>query len=1032
MSVDLATLGIKVDASEADQGKVKLDELAKAGDRAQSSTRGLSNSAKALNGDLGSTAGAANAAGASMGSMAGKTSQASGSMSNAAGATGSMAERVSRLRASVDPLGVAIDRVNDELRENEMLYASGAISQERYASGLAVLNARATDLAARQTVLNARLVGGANASRLTADEALNLSRQFADIGVTAAMGMNPLMILIQQGPQIADIMRTSGLGWRGMVREMAIFFKLIEEVPAANAAVAASQGAVATANTAVTTTAVAAATAEQQLSFAFMEAGTASNAAAAGASRVSAANATMAASSQTASTTMITRLGPLARIGGPIALGLLAVAGVFGVIANEAENGLGNVQKEFGFTEAQMKRLKDEGVDTGVTMGDAFLGFYDTVKDLLVEAFGPQIDAVKEFFTGLYNDAVDGAIWAIKDIVGSFVGAYRAVQATWSMLPDAMADVVLSSVNFVIDGVERMVNFSADAINGLIERIPEWARPEGRVGRVSLGRVDNPYQGAASRTVAVGREAYGEGYAEGGAAVDAFGRRLVGNIRDRREARLREAAGEPGRERQGRQRRPQLSEEERDYKRAVDGAENYIKALNEETEAIGKNELEVKRLQTTRAQAEITRAAEAMGTVEAIENARRLTTQMAEAQTAWETATRAEHLRVLRQELGDLADNIAHETSLIGMNNEAREVAIAQREIDIRLRDLERRGWEITPELIQAETDAILANARARGRRADATEEANRMATAMRDNAAAIRDTTEAFGDLFGTAGEGFANLLNTMLDFDARQAESRARLIALQEEYNRGQMSAAEYAFERGRIEDEMARSQISHYGDMLSAAKTFFAEGSTGWRILEGAERAYRIFQFAMQIRAMFMDKAQTASSVANSGARAAADGVAAIAKAIASLPFPLNIAAGAATAAALIAFGVKVLGGGKGASKGAAASAASAADSYNGPRDAYGNPTSYYSVLKPGSTVANDNGLTPGYGGGAGNVGNTIVIEGDKLTIEGGADQRTVQDLEAMLNRRDEKLKQDIRQTAAEDRAAAATRQRIGGGS
>lgn len=41
-------------------------------------------------------------------------------------------------------------------------------------------------------------------SKLAGHEIANLSRQFADIGVTGAMGMNPLMILIQQGPQIAD------------------------------------------------------------------------------------------------------------------------------------------------------------------------------------------------------------------------------------------------------------------------------------------------------------------------------------------------------------------------------------------------------------------------------------------------------------------------------------------------------------------------------------------------------------------------------------------------------------------------------------------------------------------------------------------------------------------------------------------------------------------------------------------------------------------------------------------------------------
>jgi phage-related minor tail protein len=44
----------------------------------------------------------------------------------------------------------------------------------------------------------------AKSMRTTREAGLNLSRQFADIGVTAAMGMNPLMILIQQGPQVAD------------------------------------------------------------------------------------------------------------------------------------------------------------------------------------------------------------------------------------------------------------------------------------------------------------------------------------------------------------------------------------------------------------------------------------------------------------------------------------------------------------------------------------------------------------------------------------------------------------------------------------------------------------------------------------------------------------------------------------------------------------------------------------------------------------------------------------------------------------
>lgn len=47
-------------------------------------------------------------------------------------------------------------------------------------------------------------VAGVGSSKAMSQATLNLSRQFADVGVTAAMGMSPLMILIQQGPQVAD------------------------------------------------------------------------------------------------------------------------------------------------------------------------------------------------------------------------------------------------------------------------------------------------------------------------------------------------------------------------------------------------------------------------------------------------------------------------------------------------------------------------------------------------------------------------------------------------------------------------------------------------------------------------------------------------------------------------------------------------------------------------------------------------------------------------------------------------------------
>lgn len=131
--------------------------------------------------------------------------------------------RMQRLKTSVDPLGAAFDRLNAELLEAQALYARGAISATDFAQAETVLNGRIQANVAAQQAANAVMRGGVQNSKALTQAGLNLSRQFADIGVTAAMGMNPLMILIQQGPQIADafaMAKTQGLGFTAVLRGM--------------------------------------------------------------------------------------------------------------------------------------------------------------------------------------------------------------------------------------------------------------------------------------------------------------------------------------------------------------------------------------------------------------------------------------------------------------------------------------------------------------------------------------------------------------------------------------------------------------------------------------------------------------------------------------------------------------------------------------------------------------------------------------------------------------------------------------------
>lgn len=758
------------------------------------------------------------------------------------------------------------------------------------------------------------------------------------------MGMNPLMILVQQGPQIADVLTVAGQ--RGV---------------------------------------------------------------------------TAGAAFRQMGVSLWAALAPALPIIAAVAAGVALVGGAFAIFAHEANKSAGDVQRSLGLTETQMKRLKDAGVDTSVTMKDAFLGFFDTIKDRLVEAFGPQIEWVKDKFGDLYQLVKDGAVWSIKAVVGTFVGGYNAIKVAWGMLPAALSDIAVSAANGVIAIIERMVNAVIARINTVAQFANQAATsvgmnaPFGELSELSIGRINNPNAGAASRTVGAVAGAFREGYAQGGAAVDDFAEDWQRNSINRRNRRVLDAAGDAGTSNSGGDGRERGAANDN----AAKEAEDFARALREETAEIGKNRVELKMMAVERAAAAAPTA--------------RLASEIRAAGQAWREATNANATNELRRELQDVADATAFENRLLGMNARERAVANAEREIELRLRAYQRQGIDIDTAAIQAETDAIRANAAARGERELNVDNARAYTEQLRSMNDALREGVQGFGQLFGTAGAGFEALINTMTNYADRRAELQQRIAEADERTAEGQR-------QRESATAELARAEVGYYGDMLGAAKRLFKEKSAGYRVLEAIEKAYRAYQMASLVleaigvtKSIALDGAKTASSVANSGIRASADGVAAIAKAIASLPFPLNLVAGAATAAALVAFGVKVFGGKGGGSASAASEVESKQPVYSGARDEYGNPTSSYSVLKPGATVANDNGtIAPAPGVRAGqSVGTTINNTATySINVEGNADAGTVAQIQAVLEANEERVVARARQAAAEDTAARAGRQRIGG--
>jgi hypothetical protein len=195
---------------------------------------------------------------------------------------------------------------------------------------------------------------------------------------------------------------------------------------------------------------------------------------------------------------------------------------------------------------------------------------------------------------------------------------------------------------------------------------------------------------------------------------------------------------------------------------------------------------------------------------------------------------------------------------------------------------------------------------------------------AMRNTGVSMAESIgRALKEAFGHGGEAMGGVLVAAANYSAKLEEIDTRLkVSKGTEADKAQAAAA------------TASAQIKGYGDMAGAAKGFFDQNSNGYRILHTTEQAFRVFEIAQAAMALgkklvfkqtevaattALNGEKVAGEAAASGAstalaagEASAWGVTAVAKAIASLPFPLNLAAGAATAAAIVGLGIKLTGG------------------------------------------------------------------------------------------------------------------------
>lgn len=433
-----------------------------------------------------------------------------------------------RAEAAVEGLGPSASKAGQMASQAASATAT-ALNAEAVAATKA---AGAMNLHAKAANQNVR---GMNAASVNVG---NLAAQFQDIGVSAAMAMNPLQIALQQGTQISAVL--GPMGASGAVRAIGqAFLSVISPVSLVTIGLVALV--------------------------------------AAGLQMVNWPK--LAASALTGLANVLDEIAPYA-VGAAGALALLyaptIIGGVVQLIALLGRLATQALALAAAFAAANPATAFVLGITAAVAAAVIF-------RDELAQIFG--------------RDIVADAKNAVNFIIGAFVGGYQGIKAAWKMLPAALGDIVISTANAVIAGVESMINRVTSSINGFIQSVNGMLKSLpfgageginiGTIGEVSLGRIGNPYAGSANEAQsAIGSAISG---AMGTDYVGGFGE-AISRGASAASAKLKELAKDLATVDDKSKKKGGGKTEAEKYPDIVDGANRRIASLQAEQQAIGMTE----------------------------------------------------------------------------------------------------------------------------------------------------------------------------------------------------------------------------------------------------------------------------------------------------------------------------------------------------------------------------------------------------------------------------------------------------------
>ena len=537
--------------------------------------------------------------------------------------------------------------------------------------------------------------------------------------------------------------------------------------------------------------------------------------------------------------------------------------------------------QSLGLTKKEMKELGP----VGITAGDVIKGLWTTLRDGL--NLGSVFTTLKDWAVWAFDKILEAGKYALAFLYAGWVGGFGAIKTVWQALPGVIGEAAVGAANLSISGIEYMVNKAITAINWLanqvnpiLERVglPVFATLE----NIALPRMENSFAGSTARMAGQIRGEFSAAFGDAMTMMDAFGDQWRQNTIDAAKARLAAKAAEirgdgPSRTTKA----PKTTEAERALKAAQDFAAN----LALETAKIGKTPIEIKRL-------EVAMAALAAPTDEA-------RIAILAAGQAWEDATRAFAASdFVRTAVAPLELQIA----LLGQSARAQALATLEAEREQVVLERGVAAWEryraAKTQLIEHDYGLAQQEAYLAGLDAMASQ---------------TQRAAQGMADAFGSVGGAIGAVASEIPQFAADQVAAARKVADAERAYGRTSMQYAD-------ARTAQASAEINHYGNLASAAKGFFKQGSAGYKVLDAAEKAFRAYELAIAIKnaavKIGLIGTVTGAAVLGSTTEVAATATAETAKTGLSIGgalarIPLKIAEGAASIfAALGPFGFPVV--------------------------------------------------------------------------------------------------------------------------